>query len=282
MTSMPASRRARATTLAPRSCPSSPGLAITTRIRPCATATSAPFHRGSNARLCSAAWRLGQGLALEPPGPPIHRGLTLGSASRPAALARASLLSPRTPCSSWRRERARDPPLLGKILPVGGIAPAGAAPPGAGRSSTSTEEPQSRAPGPDPPARRLPAAEGGQSAQADPAQPARAAVDAGGDPVRAGDPGCGDAVPGQGRAPLRAGEVVVVDRRGTFRTFLAPTGSCPVVGTPTGFARPCVQQAWDQSGEPLGSHGLRTPPPRLRAVPATVAKGDLYVNPSAA
>ncbi len=58
--------------------------------------------------------------------------------------------------------------------------------------------------------------------------------------------------------------------------------SCPVVGTPTGFARPCVQQAWDQSGEPLGSHGLRTPPPRLRAVPATVAKGDLYVNPSAA
>jgi hypothetical protein len=84
------------------------------------------------------------------------------------------------------------------------------------------------------------------------------------------------------QAPLRAGEVVVVDRRGTFRTFLAPTGSCPVVGTPTGFARPCVQQAWDQSGEPLGSHGLRTPPPRLRAVPATVAKGDLYVNPSAA
>src|SRR6266540_4268853 len=49
------------------------------------------------------------------------------------------------------------------------------------------------------------------------------------------------------QAPLRAGEVVVVDRRGTFRTFLAPTGSCPVVGTPTGFARPCVQQAWDQS-----------------------------------
>ncbi len=83
------------------------------------------------------------------------------------------------------------------------------------------------------------------------------------------------------QAPLRADEVVVVDRRGTLRTFLAPTGSCPVVGTPTGFARPCAQQAWDQSGEPLGSHGLRTPP-RLRAVPATVAKGDLYVNPSAA
>src|SRR5712691_2079115 len=32
MTSMPASRRARATIFAPRSCPSSPGLATTTRI----------------------------------------------------------------------------------------------------------------------------------------------------------------------------------------------------------------------------------------------------------
>src|SRR5436190_466320 len=37
MTSMPASRSALATTLAPRSCPSSPGLATTTRMRPCAT-----------------------------------------------------------------------------------------------------------------------------------------------------------------------------------------------------------------------------------------------------
>src|SRR5213593_2174282 len=37
MTSMPASRNARATTFAPRSCPSSPGFAITTRIvfEPC-------------------------------------------------------------------------------------------------------------------------------------------------------------------------------------------------------------------------------------------------------
>src|SRR5918993_1508432 len=37
MTSMPASRSALATTLAPRSWPSSPGLATTTRMRPCAT-----------------------------------------------------------------------------------------------------------------------------------------------------------------------------------------------------------------------------------------------------
>ena len=41
MTSMPASRSARATTLAPRSCPSSPGLATTTRMRPCATVPAA-------------------------------------------------------------------------------------------------------------------------------------------------------------------------------------------------------------------------------------------------
>src|SRR5438445_1595728 len=33
MTSMPASRKARATTLAPRSCPSRPGLAMSTRMR---------------------------------------------------------------------------------------------------------------------------------------------------------------------------------------------------------------------------------------------------------
>src|SRR5919201_6529528 len=41
MTSKPASRRARATTLAPRSWPSSPGLATTTRMRPCAMRPSA-------------------------------------------------------------------------------------------------------------------------------------------------------------------------------------------------------------------------------------------------
>src|SRR5919107_3314539 len=43
MTSMPASRRALATTLAPRSCPSSPGLATTTRMRPCVTVFCSPF-----------------------------------------------------------------------------------------------------------------------------------------------------------------------------------------------------------------------------------------------
>jgi hypothetical protein len=80
---------------------------------------------------------------------------------------------------------------------------------------------------------------------------------------------------------LRAGEVVVVDRRGgTLRAFLAPDGPCPVVGTANGFARPCTTQAWDRSGAP--ARGVGAPAPRLRAVPATVAKGDLYVNPRAA
>ena len=85
------------------------------------------------------------------------------------------------------------------------------------------------------------------------------------------------------QTPLRAGEVAVVDRRGgTLRAFLAPTGPCPVVGTPRGFARPCVLQAWDRSGEPLRTQGSSALPPRLRPMPATVAKGDLYVDPSAA
>jgi hypothetical protein len=80
--------------------------------------------------------------------------------------------------------------------------------------------------------------------------------------------------------PLRAGEVVVVDRRaGTLRAFLAPDGPCPVVGSADGFARPCTRQTWDRSGAPAG--GAATAP-RLRPVPATVAKGELYVNPRAA
>ncbi len=79
--------------------------------------------------------------------------------------------------------------------------------------------------------------------------------------------------------PLRAGEVVVVDRRGgTLRAFLAPDGPCPVVGSTGGFARPCTRQAWDRSGGPAGGAVA----PRLRSVPATVAKGELYVNPRAA
>src|ERR1044071_5300225 len=45
MTSIPASRSARAITLAPRSCPSSPGLATTTRTGPAATPITASMKR---------------------------------------------------------------------------------------------------------------------------------------------------------------------------------------------------------------------------------------------
>src|SRR6185312_2226893 len=52
-TSMPASRSARATTLAPRSCPSSPGLATTTRMRPLIEprVTPAARHGGAQRKL---------------------------------------------------------------------------------------------------------------------------------------------------------------------------------------------------------------------------------------
>jgi len=81
------------------------------------------------------------------------------------------------------------------------------------------------------------------------------------------------------QAPYRADEVLVVDRRGgTLRAFLAAPGPCPVVGTPSGFARPCAGQAWGSGGEPAPTARAASPPPPLRAVPVTVAKGELYVD----
>src|SRR6185437_6935348 len=47
MTSMPASRNARATTLAPRSCPSRPGFATTTRIRELIRRLNLPDRRAA-------------------------------------------------------------------------------------------------------------------------------------------------------------------------------------------------------------------------------------------
>jgi hypothetical protein len=80
--------------------------------------------------------------------------------------------------------------------------------------------------------------------------------------------------------PLRAGEVLVVDRReGTVRAFVTAPGACPVQATPGGFARPCAGQAWAGDGGPVGGQGSRSEPAPLRAVPTTVARGDLYVNP---
>ena len=76
------------------------------------------------------------------------------------------------------------------------------------------------------------------------------------------------------------GQVVVVDRRGELRAFLAPPGSCPVRPAGSGFARPCAGQRWDAEGSPATNlrDGQEAPPP-LRRVPAAVAGGDLYVDP---
>ncbi len=82
-------------------------------------------------------------------------------------------------------------------------------------------------------------------------------------------------------APGPADQVVVVDRRGdALRTFVLAPGACPVVGAGSGFARPCVGQAWDGAGRPDGTRG-RTALPAMRPVPVQVARGDLYVDPRA-
>ena len=80
--------------------------------------------------------------------------------------------------------------------------------------------------------------------------------------------------------PGPAGQVVVADRRGQLRAFLAPPASCPVRPAGSGFARPCTGQRWDASGSPASDlrDGQEAPPP-LRQVPAAVAGGDLYVDP---
>jgi hypothetical protein len=84
-------------------------------------------------------------------------------------------------------------------------------------------------------------------------------------------------VPGPAGA---TGQVVVADRRGPLRVFLAPPGPCPVRAAGSGFARPCAGQRWDAEGSPASElrDGQEAPPP-LRQVPATVAGGDLYVDP---
>jgi hypothetical protein len=80
-------------------------------------------------------------------------------------------------------------------------------------------------------------------------------------------------------APGPGGQVVVVDRRDDeLRAFLAPPGPCQVVAAGAGFARPCSGQRWDAAGAPAtGPQEQRAPP--LRRVPASFARGDLYVDP---
>src|SRR3954453_15373935 len=79
MTSMPASRSARAMILAPRSCPSKPGLATTTRILPLDAASTAgrdPTHDAA---------------AGDPPCPPSGGSRAAAGGGRRAAVARRGL-----------------------------------------------------------------------------------------------------------------------------------------------------------------------------------------------
>jgi hypothetical protein len=82
-----------------------------------------------------------------------------------------------------------------------------------------------------------------------------------------------------GELPGPGGQVVVVDRRDDrLRAFLAQPGPCRVMAAGDGFARPCTGQRWDAGGAPAAvPAGQRRTP--LRHVPASFARGDLYVDP---
>jgi hypothetical protein len=77
-----------------------------------------------------------------------------------------------------------------------------------------------------------------------------------------------------------AGQVVVVDRRDGLRAFLTPPGPCPVRAAGAGFARPCTGQRWDAGGTPAGAGPAGRGAAPLRPVPASLADGALYVDPS--
>src|SRR6266536_3078249 len=226
MTSMPASRRARATTLAPRSCPSRPGLAITTRIRPCATATSAL------SRPAVGACRPGTRARPDPRTARSHLGryYRAGAAApgeRPNPVPRAKE-QPRPVPKDRSQERIAYLPsraagarklvlrsqlgvpwllaavLFGLVILVAGVLFLVKA----GRPGAPWE-------------RVAPVARFADGTVT--------------------------------QAPYRADEVLVVDRRG-------------------------AGQAWGSGGEPAPTARAASPPPPLRAVPVTVAKGELYVD----
>ena len=71
---------------------------------------------------------------------------------------------------------------------------------------------------------------------------------------------------------------VVVDRRGgDLRAFVAARGPCPVTaGTGAGFARSCTGERWRADGAPVPGGDAAA---ALRRVPASFARGDLYVRP---
>src|SRR4051812_48520753 len=100
MTSMPASRSARATTLAPRSWPSRPGLATTTRMRPVELVTRVSKGASGSveeyAAMSNGDWR----------SPLLAGGTKLEVAVAGRDPARWPGYTPRTAVTAWRLERA--------------------------------------------------------------------------------------------------------------------------------------------------------------------------------
>ena len=77
--------------------------------------------------------------------------------------------------------------------------------------------------------------------------------------------------------PGPVGRVVVDRRGGQVRAFLVAPGRCPVEAAGAGFARRCAGERWTAAGAPAA--GGEDAPPPLRRVPASFARGDLYVDP---
>src|SRR5215218_7864277 len=233
MTSMPASRRALATTLAPRSCPSSPGLATTTRMRPCAT-VRCPSRRPF-------------------PGPPLRCRAVPGT------------ILPGHPAAPTTDRRGGPAPVPAPDQdPAGppGDHPGGPPdPPGPGRDPGQVPLPPGRDPG-------------GRVAYLPPrAARARKLI------LRSQ----------LGRGWILAAALfgLVILVAGVL--FLARQGRpgppwvrvAPVSALPAGAVTETAGPRWDAEGSPASElRDGQEAPPALRRVPAAVAGGDLYVNPS--
>src|SRR5690348_10468369 len=104
MTSIPASRSARATTLPPRSWPSRPGLATTTRMRPVELVTR--VSRGKSGTVEEYAAMSGRDRPLDWRDPLLAGGTRLDVAVAGRDPARWPGYSPRSAVTAWRLERS--------------------------------------------------------------------------------------------------------------------------------------------------------------------------------
>src|SRR4029453_14758811 len=250
MTSMPASRSALATTLAPRSCPSSPGLATTTRMRPCATVPAAPLAVACRPGLAAGPHLARYYPAISPPQRPILERTTAVPTSDPPPPPRPDGDPGQVPLRPGRDPGGRVaylPPraararklILRSQLGRGWIVASalfGVVILAAGVLFLT------RAGHPGPPWVRVAA-------------------------VSALPAGTVSEVAGP------AGQGVGCARRAARRPFLGPPGPCRVVPPGGGFARPCAGQRWDAARRPTagGAGGPPAPPP-LRRGPAPPAR----------